>query len=364
MKRINWVNTIFLIVTPILVLTLLPIHISLEGVPTSLLILFVISCLATSVSITGGYHRLFAHKSYEANRFVKLLYLICGAAALQGSALKWCSDHRRHHRHVDTEEDPYNVKKGFWFAHIGWVFMKDNPKYEKQRAPDLKADPLVLWQHKHYILLAVLVGFLLPTLIGSLYGYPWGGLLYGGFARVVITHHCTFFINSLCHLWGKQPYGDKVSAKDNFLLAFFTYGEGFHNFHHKFANDYRNGIRWYHWDPTKWTIRSLSFLGFTWNLQKTGETDILKARLSADELLLQKKGRYDQQVKALKLKIEEAHRRFQSAKEKYRALKADFSHQKEIKLQELKLEIKNAKMEFQAGLTQWQAFCRAYPSKF
>lgn len=343
-----------MIVSPIIALTFLPIHITLEGMPWSLLILFAFSCLATSVSITGGYHRLFSHKSYEANKFVKLFYLICGAAALQGSALKWSSDHRRHHRHVDTEEDPYNIQKGFWYAHIGWIFLKDDPKYANQMAPDLKMDPLVAWQHKYYYLIAVVVGFLFPTLVGAAFGYPLGGFLYGGIARVVITHHCTFFINSLCHLWGNQPYSDKFSAKDNFLLAFLTYGEGFHNFHHRFANDYRNGIKWYHWDPTKWTIRSLSILGFTWSLQKTGENEILKAVLAADKRKIQNKGFYDQHMESLKLKIEEAHRRIQHAKARYNALKADLSAQKDRKLFELRLELKTAKKEFRVGLQQWQ----------
>ena len=354
MKQINWVNTLFLIITPLIVIAFVPLHVSLEGIQGSLLILLAISCLLPSISITGGYHRLFSHNSYQANNITKFLYLVFGAAALQGSALKWSSDHRRHHRHVDTEEDPYNAKKGFWYAHMGWVFFKDNPKYENQMAPDLKADPLVMWQHKYYVLIAVVVGFMIPTYIGWYLGYSWGGLLWGGFARIVVTHHCTFFINSLCHMWGNQPYADKNSAKDNFLLAFLTYGEGFHNFHHRFANDYRNGIRWYHWDPTKWAIRLLSFFGFTWDLQKTSDFEIFKAKLKMQEQRLKLKGKYDSQVIHLRSRIEDAYKRMELFKSRYRELKQDFSDQRAVRLAQIQSDMRQAKSEFRYALAQWK----------
>ncbi len=342
-KRLNWVNAIFLIVTPVIVSIFIPLNIIFHGFDWRLVLIFILGCLATSVSITGGYHRLFAHRSYEANWLLKLFYLVFGAAALQGSAIKWCSDHRRHHKHVDTDVDPYSISKGFLFAHVGWVFLKDDPQYREFRSQDLKADPLVVWQNKYYFLLAVIVGFGIPTLIGLAFGSPWGGLLWGGFARVVITHHCTFFINSLCHMWGKQPYGKKNSARDNFVLAFFTYGEGYHNFHHRFEADYRNGVRWYQWDPTKWWIRSLSFFKLTRNLKRVPDSEILKARLQADESLFIAAGSYNERLREIKTNIEERLRQM-----------AQFRKEK------LKFEFKSARIELRALLAQWRLARRLY----
>ncbi len=289
-KRIKWVNTFFLILSPIAALVLLPLDVYLHGWDWRLIAFCIFLYLASSVSITGGYHRLFAHRSYDSKPIVKLFYLLFGAAAVQGSALKWCSDHRRHHKAVDTEDDPYNIKKGFFFAHMGWVFLKEDPKYYGTYYNDLSKDPMIQWQDRNITLLTVLMGFGLPTLVGWMCGNPLGGLALGGFVRVVFIHHSTFFINSLCHMVGTRPYSDKVSARDSFIMSFLAYGEGYHNFHHHFASDYRNGIHWYDWDPTKWVVRGLSYVGWTYKLKKTSPDTILRAKMQLDEKQLLAKG--------------------------------------------------------------------------
>jgi stearoyl-CoA desaturase (Delta-9 desaturase) len=324
-RRINWIPTTFLIGSPIFMATMLPINLYVEGFDWKMIGLFFIACFLTSISITGGYHRLFAHKSYQAHVLLKLFYLIFGAAALQNSALKWCSDHRRHHRNVDTDEDPYAIQRGFFFAHIGWVFLKEDPKYKDKFASDLENDPLVQWQHKYYLPLYLAVGFVLPTMVGWAFGKPFAGFLWGGIARVVVTHHCTFFINSLCHMWGSKPFNLTGTARDNFVLAFFTYGEGYHNFHHKFEGDYRNGIKWYQWDPTKWLIKVLSYFRMTWNLRKISDTEILRAKLAVQSQQLKVRGFYNDQVEALRLKIEETQKNLQRLKSNYAQLKKDYS---------------------------------------
>ncbi|GAL18754.1 fatty acid desaturase [Vibrio maritimus] len=121
--------------------------------------------------------------------------------------------------------------------------------------------PVVMWQHKHYVLLALLTNFGIPIALGLLYGDLIGFVLVGGALRLVLSHHTTFFINSLAHIWGTQPYTSKNTARDNGILAFFTFGEGYHNFHHIFEHDYRNGIRWWQFDPTKWLIRGSASIG-------------------------------------------------------------------------------------------------------
>ena len=136
---------------------------------------------------------------------------------------------------------------------------------------DLKKDPLVMWQHKHIHLLAVLVSFGLPTLLGALWD-GWigalGGFLIGGVAKVVVIQHGTFLINSACHTFGRQPYSTRCSARDSFFMALFTLGEGYHNYHHEFQHDYRNGVKPWEWDPTKWLIWSFSKIGLTSSLRR------------------------------------------------------------------------------------------------
>lgn len=261
-KNIDIVNFLFLALTPIAAITSVYAWLKTEDFSWGLLGLGVFLYFLTGISITAGYHRLFAHRAYDANPVVKLFFLLFGAAAFQNSVLKWASDHRLHHNKVDTEEDPYCIKEGFFYAHMGWVFLKKNGDIKERYARDMMADKLIMWQHKYYLLLSVLVGIVLPALLGQVFFNSWlGGLAIGGFCRIVMVHHCTFFINSLCHCLGTTPYTDTNSAKDSWVMALFTFGEGYHNFHHYFQADYRNGIHWYHFDPTKWLIRSLESIG-------------------------------------------------------------------------------------------------------
>jgi stearoyl-CoA desaturase (delta-9 desaturase) len=239
--------------------------------------------------------------------------------------------------------------------------MKEDPQYIAQQAVDLKNDPLLAWQGRYYVWIALGVGLLLPGLVAVVLGGSlWSGMLWGGFMRVVVTHHCTFFINSLCHMWGSQPYSHKNSARDNFVLAFFTYGEGYHNFHHRFEADYRNGIRWFHWDPTKWWIRSLSFIGVTRNLKKISDAEILKARLQTDETRLISKGYYNESLQELKRQIEETLRKINQARARFAEIQRDFGLQKEAALKQLRYEMKSAKAELRALLEQWRLACRVY----
>jgi stearoyl-CoA desaturase (delta-9 desaturase) len=230
------------------------------------------------VAITGGYHRLFAHPTYRASWPLRAFYLVFGAAAVQNSALKWSADHRIHHSKTDREEDPYNIRRGFWWAHIGWVFYKDRHPGEPRGVKDLAADALVRWQDRNYVLLAIVVGLVLPAGLGLLWGDAVGALLVAGFLRLVLQWHATFAVNSFAHYFGSQPYGRANSARDSFWTALITLGEGYHNFHHRFQADYRNGVRWYHFDPTKWWISCLAKLGLTWDLRRTRPEVILRAR--------------------------------------------------------------------------------------
>ena len=234
----------------------------------------------TGMSITAGYHRLWSHKTYAAKVVVRGILAIGGAMALQNSILHWSSDHRVHHRHVDdNDKDPYSAKKGLWFAHIGWMLREYQAKRydDYSNCKDLQKDKVVMWQHNYYLPIVLAANFGITGLLGYLNGDVLGMILVAGVLRLVLVHHVTFFINSLAHFWGSQPYTDKNTARDNGILAFFTFGEGYHNYHHIFEYDYRNGIRWYQFDPTKWLIKGLSLVGLTSNLRKVPEERIEKA---------------------------------------------------------------------------------------
>jgi stearoyl-CoA desaturase (delta-9 desaturase) len=280
--RINWTTSSFLIVTFFTALIGAPIYIAQFGIDFFQVALFIFFFIATGMSITLGYHRLFAHKAFKAGRSVKLTTLLFGAAAFEDSALDWASDHREHHKHVDDEhDDPYSISKGFFWAHMGWIFFKLYPR-PLANVGDLKKDPLVMWQHRHHRSIGFGVGMILPATIGFLYG-GWesalGAFLLSGVARLVCVQHCTFLINSLCHTIGKRPYDSSTSARDSWLMALFTFGEGYHNYHHSFQHDYRNGVKPWQWDPTKWAIWALSKLGLATELRRVPEEKIVLAEL-------------------------------------------------------------------------------------
>jgi stearoyl-CoA desaturase (delta-9 desaturase) len=192
----------------------------------------------------------------------------------------WASEHRRHHKHVDDDDDPYCISKGFFHAHIGWLIFKLRPAPPYDNIADLQKDKLICWQDRHVQTIAVLVSFGLPALLG----YWWdgwqgalGAFLIAGVTRIVVLQHCTFLINSACHTIGRQPYSTKCSARDSFLLALFTGGEGYHNYHHEFQYDYRNGVKPWQFDPTKWIIWTLSKLRLVRSLRRVPAEKIKSA---------------------------------------------------------------------------------------
>lgn len=352
-KDIDLVNFLFLTLTPVAACFLTLYWVKNDGFHWGQIFLGTALYLLTGISITAGYHRLFAHRAYDANPVVKFFFLILGAAAFQNSVLKWAADHRVHHNKVDTENDPYNINEGFFYAHMGWVFLKKNGEIKEKYARDMVAEKLIMWQHRYYIPIAVIVGFLFPALLGQVFFHSWlGGLAIGGFCRVVMVHHCTFFINSLCHCLGTTPYTDTNSAKDSWIMALFTFGEGYHNFHHYFQSDYRNGIMWYQFDPTKWLIKTLQSIGLACKLKLTGQDKILNAKMQMKMKKLQAKikanEKFNQEVEALKERVFIALQNFQELKDQYKATKRS----------ELKAKMEEAKAEFHATLEAWNFYIR------
>lgn len=283
--RVNWVNSIFLIATPLLALSGIFIHWSYFGHPGWIeFFVFISLYFACGLSITVGYHRLFSHRSHKASWPLVLFYSIFGAGAFQNSILEWCSDHRRHHKMTDSEEDPYSASRGFWYSHMGWILIEEDKfANDFSNVKDLQQSRIIMWQHRNIFLIGAISGFLLPTSIGWLFGGIAGAVgcfVWGGLARVVFVHHGTFLINSAAHIWGTQPYSEENSSRDSFWLAFLTFGEGYHNFHHTFQADYRNGHKWYHVDPSKWWIKSFNIIGLKSNLKSTPKHSIEVAKLN------------------------------------------------------------------------------------
>jgi len=279
---INWTASITLLGTPIAAAVLIPLYAYHHDFSLSAWLSLFFLLAFSSLSITAGYHRLWAHRAYEAALPLKILLMIGGTFAVQNSILYWASGHRTHHRHVDdVEEDPYSINNGFWYAHLGWM-IRDYPAAAPnyKNAPDLLNDKLVMFQHKYYVPLVIAVHVAILGGIGWAVGDIWGVVLLGGLLRLVLSHHVTFFINSLCHMWGKRPYTDENTARDNFWLAIATWGEGYHNYHHIFQYDYRNGVKWWQYDPTKWLIWSCSKLGLAKNLRRIPSFNIKKAELA------------------------------------------------------------------------------------
>ncbi|KAJ9052378.1 stearoyl-CoA 9-desaturase [Entomophthora muscae] len=285
-RQINWPQSILLLITPIMAIY----GISTTPLQAKTAIFSICFYVFSALGITAGYHRYYAHRSYQATLPFQILLVLSGTAGVQGSILWWSRDHRVHHRFTDTDKDPYNAKRGFLWSHMGWmVFKKDSATIGRAEVDDLQADPLVRLQHNYYVPLALLMTIILPTFVAGLGWGDWkGGYYYAGLLRLSLSHHATFCINSLAHWLGEATFDDKLSSRDCFITALVTMGEGYHNFHHEFPQDYRNAIKAYQYDPTKWFIYGASLLGLTYDLKIFPENEVRKGEFLMEEKRLNK----------------------------------------------------------------------------
>lgn len=288
LSNFNWIPGLFILSYHLLLVVALPIYFfhftpSWGIIATSAVLLYI-----TGLSVTAGYHRLYSHAAYKAHPVVEAVFLFFATMATQGSALRWTFDHRHHHAFVDTDRDPYSIKKGFWYAHFLWLFQKPK-EIEDKVVADLLRKPLIRFQHRFYGILMVLTNTVVSLFFGWYFNDYLAAFLFTWLVRLFFLHHFTWFINSLAHTWGARTFCQELSAVDNYIISLLTFGEGYHNYHHTFANDYRNGIRWYHFDPTKWLIWTLNKLGLAYKLKKVHHYSIQeKLILDRKQLLLQK----------------------------------------------------------------------------
>jgi stearoyl-CoA desaturase (delta-9 desaturase) len=297
---------------------------------------FALVLVANGIAITAGYHRLWSHNAYKASALLRLPLALFGAATLQNSILVWASGHRRHHRYIDDlDKDPYCANRGLWFSHIGWMLRDyESSREDFSNVRDLQRDPIVVWQHKHYGPLALAMNFIPPLILGWITGDWLANLLLAGVLRLVICHHTTFFINSLAHYWGKQPYTDRNTARDNGVLALLTYGEGYHNYHHQFQNDYRNGVRWWQFDPTKWLIKGASWVGLARDLNRTPDFKIREAIVAMQFKRAQQSLALSIHTEKLRAIVEQEYQQFLQSLQQWKALREQWYVRKREKLVE------------------------------
>lgn len=359
-RRWDLLNTSFLLGTLGLAAVLVPLEFAHSLKHWGEWVMFLIMFFAIGLGVTAGYHRLYSHRAYQASWPVRFVLLCLAAASFQNSALQWCSSHRIHHRHVDRDQDPYNSTKGFWYAH--WVWIMEDTTTPIEGVADMEKDPLVRWQHRHHFLIGGIVA-LIPAVVGLLQHNLMGYLIIGVLLRIVVTHHTTFFINSAAHFFGTRPYTDANTARDNAFLAPFTYGEGYHNYHHMFQWDYRNGVKWYQFDPTKWLIWTLASFGLARGLRRVPDAAIRRARLAMEEknLLAGFAGAAPaaDRLKAARSRLDQALGRMQEHMEAWEARKAGRKAQKReawtLRKAEWRAAMIQCRAEVQVAWWEWKA---------
>lgn len=247
----------------------------------------------TAVGITVGYHRLFTHRAFETHGIVQFVLAALGSMAVEGPLLKWVAVHRRHHQHSDTPDDPHSphekgdglrgVLRGLWHAHVGWFFQPDPPNLPHY-VKDLHHSGLLRTASKLFPLWVTL-GLVIPAALGGLLTGSWmgvlTGLLWGGLARIFLVHHVTWSINSICHLWGRQPFRTGDQSRNNFVFGALGFGEGWHNNHHAFPTSARFGLRWWQVDPGYWFISGLALLGLATRVRQQESAEAIHPRSSS-----------------------------------------------------------------------------------
>lgn len=224
------------------------------------LTLFIVLYFLTGMGITAGFHRLLTHSSFETPAPVRALFLILGCMAGQGRPIDWASNHLKHHAFSDKDGDPHSPVEGLFHAHLGWFFTGE-PADRERYGKKFEQDPVIRFVDRTTVLWLVL-GLVIPYLIGG-----WSGFLWGGLVRMAFLNHATFAVNSICHAFGSRPFDTKDESRNNWIIAFLTFGEGWHNNHHAFPAMAYHGMSWRQFDPTAVTIRVLVWLKLAKNVK-------------------------------------------------------------------------------------------------
>jgi len=246
------------------------------------LIVFGIVYTLTGLGITVGFHRLLTHRAFKTKPWVRGVFAALGSAAIEGPVISWVADHRKHHAFSDQEGDPHSphvdhghglkgTLRGLLHAHVGWLFIHTQRGNKERYAPDLIADPVVSYVNRTFVMwvaLGLIVPFLLGWAIGGSLALGLTGLLWGGLVRMLVLHHVTYSINSICHVFGKRDFETDDHSRNVFWLAPLSFGESWHNGHHAFPTSARHGLKRWQVDPSAWVIRGLEAVGLAWDVQR------------------------------------------------------------------------------------------------
>jgi len=363
-RPIQWTNVVFFATWTLATAIAVPWYAVTVGISWVDVVALLGLWTVTGVSITAGYHRLFAHRAYTAAAPVRWFFALFGAAAWQSSIITWAAHHRFHHRFVDTDQDPYNAKQGFWYSHIGWLLVEPAKHEDLSNVPDLRKDPICRWQHRTWIPLAVAVNVVLVVALGLVTGRMAGMVVFGLLLRVLVVHHTTWLINSAAHAWGSRRWSTKHTARDNWALSLLTFGEGYHNYHHTFQADYRNGPFWHNWDPSKWLIWTLARLRLADKLRRipvdvTLETRFQQARRDLDAAVADLG---DRARAALAIRLAPIEQRFEDALERLTAAREGVqaaARETEISSRELRRALWRARRSARRALRRWHTAMRS-----
>ena len=213
-------------------------------------------------AIGAGYHRYFSHRAYSTGRVFQFVLALLAQSTAQKSVLWWAAKHRHHHLHSDTDKDVHSPRhKGFIYSHVGWIFVRSHDTTDLVKVADFARYPELMWLHRFELVPAVVLAILCFLLAG------WSGLVVGFFWSTAVVYHATFCINSLAHVRGRKRYVTGDDSRNNWLLALFTMGEGWHNNHHAYQSSVRQGFRWWEVDVTFYILKALSWTGIVWNLK-------------------------------------------------------------------------------------------------
>lgn len=362
-SQVNWVPSLFIIGYHLLWIVALPLYLFSHTPSIAIILLSIALIYIIGMCVTAGYHRLYSHTAYKINPVAEVVLLFFSTMAAQGSVLRWSFDHRHHHAFVDTDRDPYSINKGFWYAHCFWILEKPKP-IDNKVISDLVKRPILRFQHRFYGSLFFLTNLILSLFVGWCFKDYLQAFLFVWLGRMFFLHHFTWFINSLAHTWGAQQFSKEHTAVDNYMISLVTFGEGYHNYHHTFAGDYRNGTRWFHFDPTKWLIWVLAKLGLASNLRKVSDTVIQeKILLSQKQELLERfktsptpcQASWEEKITNLSENLLVKLREVGKLKEKHAQLLKE--KQKEH-LSPLLQEMKEMKKNFDKQVKDWMALAR------
>jgi stearoyl-CoA desaturase (delta-9 desaturase) len=245
---------------------------------------FLVVYVLTGLGVTVGFHRLLTHRSFKSGPAARATLAILGSAAIEGPVISWVSDHRKHHRFSDQAGDPHSphvghghgwsgAVRGLFHAHVGWLFIHTDRGKRTRYAPDLLEDPAVSWVDRTFVVWA-LGGLGLAFALGWLFGGTLRdgltGLLWGGAVRVLVLHHVTYSVNSLCHFFGRRRFATGDESRNLAWLAPLSLGEAWHNNHHAFPTSAEHGMRRWELDPSAVTIHVLEKLGLVWDVVRIG----------------------------------------------------------------------------------------------